>query len=125
MFERLDDALHERMLFSIEKTTHCPSAVFAGSFYDRRDQRIVVVEFEASEGCNEEKSCTEMSDTLKKILSDGSVLAMVLSKVGRQSNFGSAVRTSGELSSSRDRHLPLSLRELGLTKPLISQFLWT
>ena len=54
-FERLDDALHERLPFSTPKTAHSLSTVFDGSRYDLRDQQKVVVESEP----NREKSCTD------------------------------------------------------------------
>ena len=65
-FERLNNALHERLIFSTAKTADSLSTVFGGSRYDLRDQRKVVVESEP----NGEKSCTETSDRLTETLSD-------------------------------------------------------
>ena len=65
-FERLNDALHERLPFSTAKTAHSLSTVFEGSRYDLGDQQKVVVESEP----NGEKSCTKPSDRLTERLSD-------------------------------------------------------
>ena len=59
-FERLNDALHERLPFSPAKATQSLSTVFEGSRYDLGDKQKVVVGSEP----NEEKSCTETSDKL-------------------------------------------------------------
>ena len=52
-FERLSDALHDRLPFSTDKTARSLSTVFEGSRYDLGDQQKVVVESEP----NREKSC--------------------------------------------------------------------
>ena len=65
MFERLNDAMHERLPFLTAKMAHSLSTVFEGSRYDLGDQQKVV-EFEP----NGEKSCTETSDKLTERLSD-------------------------------------------------------
>ena len=65
-FERLNDALHERLPFSTAKTARSLSTVFEGSRYTLRDQQKVVVESEP----NREKLGTETSDSLKETLSD-------------------------------------------------------
>ena len=65
-FERLSDALHERLPFFTAKTAHTLSTVFEGSRYDLGDQQEVVVESESSE----EKSYTKPSDRLPERLSD-------------------------------------------------------
>ena len=65
-FERLNDALHEKLPFSTPKTTHSLTTVFEGSRYDTRDQQKVVVESEP----HEEESCTETSDKLYVTLGD-------------------------------------------------------
>ena len=65
-FERLNDASHERLPFSIAKTVHNLNTVFEGSRYDLGDQQAAVVESEP----NGEKSCTETSDRLNERLYD-------------------------------------------------------
>ena len=47
-FERLNDALHERLPFSTAKTAHSLSTVFEGSVYHPWGPRRVLAEFEAN-----------------------------------------------------------------------------
>ena len=57
-FKQLNDALHERLLFSAAKTANSLSTVFEGRRYDLADKQKVIVDFEP----NGEKSCAKASD---------------------------------------------------------------
>lgn len=80
----LDSALHQKLQFSIVKTSHSACTPFSGSAYDQKDHLRGISELRACEGLHEVKAYVSLSKDVSSYRRHENVALFLPSGVGRQ-----------------------------------------